>query len=162
MIIRKVTETDAPAIKDIYNYYIENTTITFEIAPVSLEEIKKRIRDKVARFDWMVGEVDQKIIGYSYYGTFRERAAYNNTVESTIILDHRNTGKGYGTEIYRQLIKSAQEHGFKEMIAVIALPNPESIHLHLKQGFREAGVLKNVGFKFNKYLDTGLWQKALS
>jgi L-amino acid N-acyltransferase YncA len=159
--MRKATEMDAQSIMDIYNYYVTNSTITFEIAPVSLEAMQRRIKDKIFRFDWIVGEVDQKIIGYACYGTFRERTAYDKTVESTIILDHTNIGKGYGTELYSRVIESAQGKGFREMIAVIALPNPESIHLHSRLGFSEVGLLKNVGYKFNKYLDIGIWQRSL-
>ena len=123
--------------------------------------MQKRIRDKMSRFDWLVGEVEQKIVGYSCYGTFRERMAYDKTVESTIILDRDETGKGYGKELYRRLLKSATDSGFREMVAVIALPNPESIRLHFGLEFRERGVLKNVGYKFGKYLDIGFWQRSL-
>jgi phosphinothricin acetyltransferase len=161
MFIRTVIERDALNILEIYNYYILKTIITFETSPVSLEEMQKRIREKLTKHDWLVGEVGGKIAGYAYYGTFRERAAYNKTVEATIYLDIEERGKGYGWQIYSRLIQSASENGFREMIGVIALPNPESINLHAKLGFGESGVLKNVGYKFGKYLDIGFWQRSL-
>ena len=102
------------------------------------------------------------MIGYSSYSTFRQRPAYNRTIESTIILDRECLGKGFGRLIYTELIESARRHGFTEMIAVIALPNPESTLLHSRLGFIEAGVLKKVGYKFNRYLDIAFWQKSLT
>ena len=162
MNIRPVSLNDAERICEIYNHYVLNTTITFETAAVSQAEMTERIREKTARFDWIVGEDEGKVIGYSYYGTFRTRAAYAQTVESTIILDKDYTGRGYGSDLYRQLIESASRKGFHEMIAVIALPNPESLSLHRKSGFTQAGILRNVGYKFDRFLDTALWQRSLA
>jgi L-amino acid N-acyltransferase YncA len=161
MNIRKATPADAAAIIGIYNYYVLNTPITFETAVVSLEEMQNRIREKCSQFDWIVGEIDGKVIGYSYFGKFRERPAYNGTVESTIILDRTCIGRGFGRQLYSRLIESAGGLGFHQMIAVIALPNPESTGLHAKLGFQQAGILKNVGYKFGNYIDIGLWQKSL-
>jgi L-amino acid N-acyltransferase YncA len=161
MNIRQAIPDDAAGICRIYNHYVLNTTITFETAVVESTEMAERIREKIARFDWIVGENEGTLIGYACYGTFRTRAAYFRTVESTIILDKDYTGRGFGGTLYRCLIESARRRGFHEMIAVIALPNPESVNLHRKSGFVEAGVLKNVGYKFERFLDTGLWQLSL-
>jgi L-amino acid N-acyltransferase YncA len=161
MNIRKAIDTDCRAIAEIYNYYIANTIISFETSPVSLENMEKRIKEKLAKYDWLVGEVDEKIIGYAYYGAYKERAAYDRTIESTIYVDHGHVGRGYGRRLYQHLIESAADHGFCEMIGLIALPNPGSTELHAKMGFIEAGVLKNVGYKFDRFIDVGLWQKSL-
>jgi L-amino acid N-acyltransferase YncA len=161
LIIRQATEQDGPTISRIYNSYILNSVITFETEAVNPTEMGRRIREKIAQFEWIVGVLAEKIIGYAYYGHYRERAAYRQTVESTIYLDPEKVGKGYGQELYRRLITTAQNHGYHEMIGVIALPNLPSSGLHSRLGFREVGVLKNVGFKFGRFIDTAIWQKEL-
>lgn len=161
MKIRQAKSVDAVEIADIYNWYILNSIITFETDVVSTEEMTIRINEKLQNYDWLVGEVDDKVIGYAYYGAFRARAAYSHTVESTIYLTQEAKGRGFGRLLYTQLIESAMEHGFREMIGVIALPNCESVSLHEKIGFSKVGILKNVGYKFGDYIDTGMWQKSL-
>jgi L-amino acid N-acyltransferase YncA len=162
MLIRQATIADAPAITAIYNWYITNTIITFEITAVSVEEISARIQDKLDYYDWLVGEIDGQMVSYAYYGAFRPREAYHHTVESSIYLDQKFTGQGYGKALYQQLIESAGAHGFREMVGVIALPNPSSIALHEKLGFVDAGVLKGVGYKFGRYIDVATWQLTIN
>ena len=162
MQIRRATVGDAERIAEIYNWYILNTIITFETDVVSLQEMTKRIQEKTIKHDWLVGEVNQEVIGYAYYGPFRTRAAYNHTVESTIYLSQESMGKGFGRTLYAKLIESVKGHGFREVIGVIALPNPQSIALHRAMGFAEVGVLKRVGHKFGRYIDDGLWQLSIA
>lgn len=161
MNVRQVKDDDIMKITEIYNWYILNTTITFETETISPLKMKKRVQEKVAKHDWLVGELNQEIIGYAYYGSFRSRSAYNHTVELTIYLSQESTGKGFGKSLYGELIKSAKEHRFRELIGVIALPNQKSTILHQKLGFEEIGVLKKVGYKFNRYIDVGIWQKSM-
>ncbi|TVQ17490.1 MAG: N-acetyltransferase family protein [Leptolyngbya sp. DLM2.Bin15] len=161
MTIRPITDDDSVAITDIYNWYILNTTITFELETISSLAMQQRIQEKLVHHDWLVGEVNHEIIGYAYYGAFRARPAYSHTVESTIYLAHDRLGQGLGTLLYRELIHSAAVRGFREMIGIIALPNQGSIKLHQKLGFEETGVLKQVGYKFDRYIDVGIWQKSL-
>lgn len=160
--MRQATAEDAARIAEIYNWYILNTIITFETNVVSPQEMMKRIHEKLIRHDWLVGEVNQQVIGYAYYGPFRTRAAYNHTVESTIYLVQESTGKGFGRILYAKLLESVKDHGFREVIGVIALPNPQSITLHQALGFAEVGVLKRVGYKFENYVDVSLWQLSLT
>jgi L-amino acid N-acyltransferase YncA len=158
MQIRRATAGDAERIAAIYNWYILNTIITFETDVVSPQEMTKRIQEKLIHHDWLVGEVSREIMGYAYYGSFRPRAAYHHTVESTIYLSQESMGKGFGRALYGKLLESVKDHGFREVIGVIALPNPQSIALHQALGFTEVGVLKKVGYKFERYIDVGLWQ----
>lgn len=162
MIIRPATLVDAPAITEIYNWYISNTIISFELTPVSVDEMKTRIQDKLEHYDWLVGEIDDEIIGYAYYGAFRPREAYQHSVESTIYIAHKCTGRGYGKLLFKSLIESAKTHGFREMIGIIALPNPASVALHEALGFNAVGVNKGIGFKFERYIDVGMWQLSLT
>src|SRR5712692_6075748 len=153
MQIRRATVGDAERIAEIYNWYILNTIITFETDVVSPQKMKKRIQEKIIKYDWLVGELNQEVIGYAYYGPFRTRAAYNHTVESTIYLSQESMGKGFGRTLYAKLIESVKGHRFREVIGVIALPNLQSIALHRAMGFAEVGVLKRVGYKFGRDID---------
>jgi L-amino acid N-acyltransferase YncA len=161
MNIRQAKKEDAQAILAIYNQYIKNTSITFETEPVSLLEMEARIAEKLQKYDWLVAEVDNQIVGYAYFGPFRSRAAYQHTVESTIYLAESFKGKGYASLLYAALMDSARDRNFREMIAVIALPNTESIRFHEKMGFAEVGVMKQIGYKFGHYLDVAFLQKSL-
>jgi L-amino acid N-acyltransferase YncA len=161
LTIRKACEEDAQIVSEIYNWYVLNTAVTFETEAVEIAEIKRRIREKLATHDWLVAEINQQIVGYAYYRSFRPRAAYGHTVESTIYLSANSVGKGFGRALYDALVRSARERGFRELIGVIALPNPGSVALHSSLGFREVGVLRAVGNKFGKYVDVALWQRSV-
>ncbi|MBN1907494.1 MAG: N-acetyltransferase [Deltaproteobacteria bacterium] len=161
MKIRCAKTEDAQHIIDIYNWYIVNTIITFETDPVSFAEMQERIGEKLQNHDWLIAEIDNEIIGYAYYGVFRVRVAYRHTVESTIYLSKEYKGRGLGMPLYSALIDSAKNKGFREMLGVIALPNPESIKFHKKSGFNDAGTLKNIGFKFGRYIDVAILQKTI-
>jgi len=162
MQIRQATTGDAARIAEIYNWYILHTIITFETDTVSPQDMTKRIQEKLISYDWLVGKVNREVIGYAYYGSFRSRAAYHHTVESTIYLSQESMGKGFGRTLYAKLLESVKGHGFREVIGVIALPNPQSIALHRALGFAEVGVLKKVGYKFERYVDVGLWQLSIA
>jgi L-amino acid N-acyltransferase YncA len=162
MYMRRVTTEDAERIAEIYNWYILNTIITFETDVVSPQEMKKRIQEKIIQHDWLVGEANQEVIGYAYYGPFRPRSAYHDTVESTIYVSPASVGKGFGRALYVQLLESVRSRGFREVGGVIALPNLQSIALHKAIEFAEVGVLKKVGYKFERYIDVGLWQLSVA
>jgi L-amino acid N-acyltransferase YncA len=162
MYLRQATARDAERIAEIYNWYVLNTIITFETDVVSPQEMTKRVQEKIIEHDWLVGEANQEVIGYAYYGPFRPRAAYHDTVESTIYLSQESVGKGFGRALYAKLIESIRGRGFREVIGVVALPNPQSIALHKAMGFAEVGVLKRVGYKFERYIDVGLWQLSIA
>lgn len=161
MNIRTVTPSDISPLVDLYNDYIRRTTITFELSPIDGAEMQQRVTAKLAHHDWLVAEVDGQVVGYAYYGAFHSRAAYRHTVEVSIYLAPAHQGKGYGKALYRALLASAQAKGFREAIALIALPNPASIALHHKLGFEETGVLRQVGYKLDRYIDVSFWQKSL-
>jgi phosphinothricin acetyltransferase len=160
--IRQAVESDANEIVRIYNWYIRNTTVSFEHEPVEQHEMQQRILDKLTNYDWLIAESDGEIVGYAYYGNFRPRLAYSHTVESTIYLTQSCIGRGWGTQLYSRLIQSASKKGFREMLGVIALPNDASVRLHLKLGFHDAGKLERVGYKFGKYIDVGIWQLPIA
>ncbi len=159
--IRKVTLADAKAILDIYAKYILETTITFEIEVPSLESFTKRIKTISEKFPYIVYEEKGKVIGYAYVTTFKERAAYNHSVECTVYIDSEHKGKGIGQELYTELFSLTKEREFKNVYAYITLPNEKSLNLHEKFDFHKVGIYKNVGFKHNMLVDVICLEKFL-
>jgi L-amino acid N-acyltransferase YncA len=160
-MIRAAETTDARCIADIYNWYVEHSTVTFETERVSEAEMDRRISRIRKDYDWLVCEEAGRVAGYAYYGPFRERAAYRATMESTVYVTQESQGRGIGTQLYSALIDRAAALGFREMLGVIALPNEPSVRLHERLGFRKVGHLERVGNKFGKWIDVGIWQRHL-
>lgn len=157
-MIRGVELNDAGAICDVYNYYIENTTITFEEVSVSIDEMKNRIKKLAADYSWIVYEIDGKIVGYAYATKWKARSAYRYTVESTVYVDVNYRGKGVGISLYKHLLRALENGDFHSVIGVIALPNTGSIELHEKLGFEKVAHFKEVGYKHRNWIDVGYWQ----
>jgi len=159
IMIREAKFSDARMIAEIYNYYILNTIITFELAPITPQEIVTRMEKYKDVGPYLVYEENGEVIGYAYVSKFRERKAYEHSVESTIYLKNGFGGKGLGSKLYSELLSrvSSKRHA---IIGGIALPNEESIKLHEKCGFRKVGHFSEVGRKFGKWIDVGFWQKG--
>lgn len=157
-MIRTATSADAVTIAEIYNYYIENSIITFEMDPVTSQEIAVRIDKYLKVGPYLVYEEHKEVGGYAYLSNFRERKAYENTVESTIYLKHGFGGKGIGFQLYSELLSQATLK-YHRIVAGIALPNEASVRLHEKCGFRKVGHFSEVGRKFGEWIDVGFWQK---
>jgi phosphinothricin acetyltransferase len=162
-MIRGVRLSDADTICRIYNYYIENTVITFEEEKITTEVMMKRIGSILQKkYPYIVYEKEENIIGYAYLNTWRERPAYNITLETSIYMDYRYTGKGTGTLLYSELIERAKGLGLHSIIGCIALPNVTSRRLHERLNFVLAGNFKEVGGKFGKLVDVEFWQLMLN
>jgi phosphinothricin acetyltransferase len=160
--LRQIHDADIAPVTAIYNDYIAHTAITFEVDPITATEMAQRVQHKLLHHDWLVVETAAgAIAGYGYYGAYHTRAAYHHTVEFSIYLAPSFQGQGYGTQLYQGLMASAQAKGFRELIGIIALPNPGSLALHRKLGFHEVGILTRVGYKFGQYIDVAIWQRAL-
>ena len=159
MKIRKATLDDAGDICNIYNYYIENTAISFETEPVSEIEMRQRINEVVnAGYPFYVGEKDGNVIGYYYTHPFHNRFAYKSTAEVSIYLDKNETGKGYGTQLFEHLLTQIDKSTIHTLIAGICIPNESSVRLHEKFGFIQVSNMKEVGRKFDRWHDVGHWQ----
>jgi L-amino acid N-acyltransferase YncA len=156
--IRSATLGDAAAIAEIYNWYIENTVITFEVDRVSPEEMAPRIAGVIGAHEWLVLERAGDLLGYAYAGRFRERAAYAHATESTIYLRHGLEGKGHGALLYAELVRRTFARGYRHLVGVIALPNEASVRLHERLGFVKVGHLVRIGRKFDRWIDVGHWQ----
>lgn len=159
--IRTVQASDAARLAEIYNYYIKETIITFELEPINAAEMETRIANISDRFPYLILEEDGIVIGYAYCFPWKGREAYNRTVESAIYLDHEAVGKGHGKRLYSALIEEAKLRGYHSMIGGIALPNDVSIRLHESLGFKKAAHFEEMGFKFGKWIDTPYWQLRL-
>jgi len=161
-MIRSVEPKDAREVCDIYNFYINNTEITFEEQPVSVDEMEKRIRDVTAKYPWLVIEEGGEILGYAYSSKYRERSAYRYTAELTIYMKNGEEGKGLGAELMEHVIEETRGRGIHTLISAIAIPNERSVSIHEKFGFEKAGHLKDVGFKFDHWIDVGYWELVLT
>jgi phosphinothricin acetyltransferase len=157
-LIRPATPADAAAIAAIYNWYIENTVITFEVEPVPAAEMARRIESVLEAHDWLLLERAGEVLGYAYAGRYHARAAYRFAAESTIYLRNGLGGQGLGTRLYGELIRRSFARGLRHLIGGIALPNDASVRLHEKLGFVKVSHLHRIGFKFEQWIDVGHWQ----
>lgn len=157
-MIRNATIQDAPSIADIYNYYINHTIITFEEVEVNETEIVERIQACQLKYPWLVYEEEGKVIGYAYAGEWKSRCSYKYSVESSVYLDEKSKGKGVGTALYQALLEQLKELKIHAVIGGISLPNEASVRLHEKFGFEKVAHFKEVGNKFNQWVDVGYWE----
>ncbi len=161
-MLRTATAADAPAIAAIYNHYVVNTIITFEEEPVSDAEMAQRIAEVgELGFPWYVWEENGRVLGYAYASKWKSRCAYRYSVESSIYLDKEATGRGLGRKLYDALIAALRERKIHSIIGGIALPNPASVGISEKLGFQKIGHFKEVGWKFNQWIDVGYWELIL-
>jgi phosphinothricin acetyltransferase len=161
MAIRPATVQDAAEITAIYNHYIEHTVITFEELLVDVNEMQTRINQTSANFPYLVYEREGSLVGYAYATQWRPRSAYRHSVEVTIYLQKSQGGLGVGSALYSELVTQLRQRGFRTAIGGIALPNAASVALHEKLGFEKVGHIKQVGFKFEQWIDVGYWQLML-
>jgi phosphinothricin acetyltransferase len=160
--VRNAVGDDAELITSIYNHFVLTTSVSFEEAAVTPQEMAQRIADvQAAGLPWLVGEVDGAVGGYAYATKWRVRHAYRFSVECSVYLAPDRAGKGIGTALYRALLARLREGGYHLAIGGIALPNPASIALHEKLGFEKVAQFTEVGFKFGRWTDVGYWQLKL-
>lgn len=163
LMIRSATPADIPAITDIYAEAVNHGTATFELTPPDIAEMTRRF-DELARggFPYLVATIDDNIAGYAYAGLYRARPAYRFTVENSVYLAPASHRRGIGLALLTELIAQCEARGYRQMIAVIGdSANAASVGVHARAGFEMTGTLKNVGFKFGRWLDTVLMQRAL-
>ena len=162
MKIRTATIQDAQAICSIYNYYIENTVVTFEEEGVSAKEMAKRISTVSSKYPFLAAEHENTVIGYAYATEWKNRSAYRFSAEITIYLDHEMKGKGIGSLLFSALLDQLRKTNLHALVGGIALPNSASVALHEKYGFKKIAQFEEVGFKFNQWVDVGYWELKLS
>jgi len=160
--IRDVSETDAERIAAIYAHHVLNGTASYEVNPPTVEDMIAKIR-RVTGPGWpfLVAELDGEVAGYAYATQFRDRAAYRFTAEDSIYVHPDRMGCGVGRALLVALLERSAAYGFRTIVAVIGGGEPASIALHAKCGFREAGRLHRVGYKFGQWLDSVYMQIEL-
>jgi phosphinothricin acetyltransferase len=160
--IRAATVADADAVAAIYNHYVAQTIVTFEEEAISVSEMALRIRNiAAASLPWLVAEREGEVVGYAYARPWRERRAYRFSAEITVYVVPSSTGRGVGSRLYERLLPLAQNRGIHAVVGVIALPNDASVALHEKFGLSKVAHLKEVGFKFERWIDVGYWERIL-
>lgn len=161
MKIRACTNEDASTISDIYNHYVNNTIVSFEESPVSQSAMQARIAKVTKNYPWLVAELNNQIIGYAYADLWQERIAYRYSLITTIYFHPEQTGRGYGTELYKALFAALADGDCRILIAGISMPNAASVALHERLGFKKVAHFEEVGHKMNRWIDVGYWQRKL-
>lgn len=162
--IRDAEAADLPAVREIYNYYVANSTVTFDEDAMTLREWKAKFAylQKLGMPFLVAVSPSGQLLGYALVAPWKQKRAYRYTVENSIYLGPAASGKGLGRALLAELIARSKAAGLKEMIAVIADQGADaSIALHEKFGFVEIGRMGRVGFKFDRWLGTVLLQKSL-
>ena len=160
-MIRSATIEDATRISEIYNHYVLHSTITFEERAVAVDEMKQRIAEILDGLSWLVWAENHAIQGFAFASKWKGRSAYRYSVEATVYLAQGMTGKGIGSKLYQALLTELRQRRFHTVIGGIALPNAASVALHEKLGFEKVSHFRQVGWKFDKWIDVGYWQLFL-
>lgn len=162
-MIRPIETRDVAEVAQIYNYYIQNTVVSFEEELLEPEAKQSRITKVIdSGFPWLVAEDKGSVVGYCYAFSWNSRSAYQHTAEITVYLKHNETGKGWGSKLYEALFAALGEKGIRTVIGGIALPNSASIALHEKLGMVKVAHFRNIGYKFEQWHDVAYWQGELT
>jgi phosphinothricin acetyltransferase len=161
--IRPGAEADIPSVQAIYAHHVLHGVASFEVEPPDADEMRRRRQAVVERgFPYLVAEIGGEIVGYAYAGPYRARPGYRFTCENSIYIRHGMEGRGIGKALLMPLIAACEAMGMRRMIAVIGdSANHASVNLHKSLGFAMAGNLRSVGFKFGRWLDSVLMERAL-
>jgi L-amino acid N-acyltransferase YncA len=161
--IRAATTADLPAITEIYDHAVRYGTATFELISPDLAEMTRRFGVLMdGGFPYLVAADEGRVVGYAYAGAYRPRPAYRFTVENSVYLQPAIHRRGIGLQLLQRLIAESERRGHRQMIAVIGdSANAGSIGVHKRCGFQMIGTHPDVGFKFGRWLDTVMMQRAL-
>jgi len=160
--IRPSTEADVAAMIAIYSHHVQHGLGEYEFEPLHPEDIKRRRKNMLKRrLPHLVADLDGAVVGYAYAIPFRKRPAYRYTVKHSIYVHKDHLHAGVGRRLLPALIAACAEAGYRQMIAYIDGANRASIQLHEAYDFRQVGLLPNVGFKFGRWTDSILMQRAL-
>jgi L-amino acid N-acyltransferase YncA len=158
--IRPAVEADAPALADIYNPYVIETTVTFEETALSPPELAIRVTDaNRAGLPFLLAHAGEVPLGFAYASKWKGRCAYRHTAETTVYVGRDHWRCGVGSALYRRLLDLLRHARFHAAIGGIALPNESSVALHERLGFVQVARFREVGFKFNRWIDVGYWQR---
>ena len=157
MHVRQATKQDLSAIADIYAHEVRTAVSTFDLEPPEEDYWLAKLESREPGDHLLVAE-DDGILGYAYSSSYRVRPAYRHTRETSVYLADGARGRGLGRALYDDLLPRLRADEVHAVVALIALPNPASVALHEAFGFEEVGVLREVGRKFGRWIDTAWWQ----
>ena len=157
-MIRPVCIPDAAAICNIYNYYVENSCVTFEEMPVSHGEMEDRIREISGQYPYLVWDDEGKINGYAYAHRWRDRSAYRHTAETSLYVRTGFHGRGIGRSLMEALLDEIRKTEIHAVVSGIVLPNDSCVAINEKLGFRKIAHFSEVGYKQKRWLDVGNWE----
>lgn len=159
--VRPATSDDLPAIQAIYDEQVAHGISTFDVEPPPLAYWEQRLASTEVGDHLLVAADEQGVLGYAYSSAYRPRPAYRRTRETSIYLHPSAQGRGLGRSLYDALLPRMRADGIRTALAVVALPNPASQGLHRACGFERVGVMREVGRKFDRWIDTEWWQRTL-
>lgn len=159
IVIREAVAADAPAITRIYNYAIVNTTATFDTEEKTTEDRLAWLSDHDGDHPVIVAEQDGEVVGWASLSRYAERPAYRHTVENAVYVSPEHCGMGIGRALLTRLIELSDELGHHAIIALVVAGNEASLRLHERLGFETVGVMKEVGRKFDKWLDVVVMER---
>jgi phosphinothricin acetyltransferase len=162
--IRHAAETDLEAVNRLYNHYVVSSPVTFDLSPITPQERLAWFRGFAPRgpHRLLVAFAAESLLGFAHSKQLRPKAAYAPSVETTIYLDPEATGRGIGSLLYGKLFEALRQEKLHRAYAAITLPNPASVALHERLGFRPIGVYDEVGRKFERWWSVQWFEKALT
>jgi L-amino acid N-acyltransferase YncA len=162
LILRDAVKEDVACILHIYNRAILTTTATFDLEEETLEQRLEWFSHYGGNHPLIVAEMDGLVVGYCYLSVFRTKPAYNRTAEISVYINEHYRGKGIGKLLYAEILKRARTLGYRAIIACITAGNEISVRMHKQFGFEWVGQMKQVGFKFNEWLDIEFYELLLT
>ena len=159
--VRDACADDAAACAGIYAPYVADTTVSFEEDAPDVAEVARRIGVAQERHAWLVAERGDRIVGYAYGGTFRDRSAYRHTCELSVYVEVGERGSGIGRTLYAELLDRMRDAGMRLAVGGATMPNEASERLHQALGFEVVGTFREVGFKQGRWCDVRWFQKSL-
>jgi phosphinothricin acetyltransferase len=163
ILIRPASRSDLPRLTEIYNYFVVNTPVTFDVGPYTVERRAAWFEQfaLAGRYRLVVAEENGAVVGYAGTTRFRAKPAYDTTVETTIYCSPETVGKGAGSRLYAALFEAIADEDIHRIVAGYTLPNPASEALHTRFGFKPVGVFSEVGRKFGRYWDVAWTERPL-
>ena len=160
--IRAATAADLPAVAAVYGHEALHGTATFDVEPRSHEQWEERLAADNPGDHFLVAVLDGEVVGYATSGPYRPKPAYRHTRETTVYVAHAAQGLGVGRRLYDDLLGRCRADGVHLAVAAVALPNPGSLALHRACGFEEVGTMREVGRKFDRWIDVTWLQRTLT
>ncbi|MCF0114300.1 MAG: N-acetyltransferase family protein [Erysipelotrichaceae bacterium] len=151
-MIRTITDLDVEQVLAIYNYYIKETTITFETEELIFDRFIDRVHAIIDRYPFLVYEENGKILGYAYLAEFNPRSAYQWSADLSIYVDKEVHHQGIGRQLYEAIEKIAIQQGFVNIVSLVTEENKNSVRFHERMGFKFIGTFEKVGYKFDRWL----------